>query len=78
MIGWSPKMGEKIYIGSYEGGTRVVVVPREVLKRADAQLDEARKQREQAEAMVKLQIMQRVRANGRLKRALKAALGWRR
>jgi hypothetical protein len=61
-----------VYLGSFEGGTDIVVIPEPTLARASAQLDAERAAREMAEAKAKLATMQAARSQGRLKRALRA------
>jgi hypothetical protein len=64
-----------VYLGSFEGGTDIVVNPEPTLARASAQLDAERAAREMAEAKGKLATMQSARANGRLRKALAAVFG---
>ena len=68
-------MSEKIFLGSFEGGTDIVVIPNQVLERANAQLDAERARREKIAAEAKLRTMQSARARGKLRKALFAVFG---
>jgi hypothetical protein len=65
----------KVYLGSFEAGTDIVVIPLGVLDAANAQLDAARPARERETERAKLATLQAARAQGRLKRALRAVFG---
>jgi hypothetical protein len=65
-------MSEKIFLGTFQGGTDIVVIPPGVLDAANVKLDAARSAREREAERAKLATMQAARAQGRLKRALRA------
>ena len=68
-------MSEKIFLGTFEGGTDIVIIPPGVLDAANAKLDAARAAREREAERSRLAVMQAARAQGRLKRALRAVFG---
>jgi hypothetical protein len=65
----------RIFLGSFDGGVNTVVIPNQVLERANAKLDAERQKREAAAARAKLQVLQDARGRGRLKKALKLVFG---
>jgi hypothetical protein len=65
----------RIFLGTYEGGTTHVIVPREILQSADQKLAADRAAREAAAEKARLATMQAARSQGRLKRALRAVFG---
>jgi hypothetical protein len=60
----------RIFIGSFESGVNTLVIPSQVLERANDQLDRERQRREAAAARAKLQVLQSARNRGRLRKAL--------
>ena len=62
----------RIFLGSFEGGTDIVVIPPGVLDAANVKLDAARAAREREAERTRLAVMQAARSQGRLKRALRA------
>jgi hypothetical protein len=70
----TPK-GRLIPLGTFEGGTTHVVIPRRAIDRANEVFDAERRQREANEAKAKLRIAQAARGKSRLKKALRLVFG---
>jgi hypothetical protein len=64
----------RIFIGSFDGGVNTVVIPNQVIERANAKLDAERRKREAAAAKAKMEVLQDARSRGRLKKAFKLIL----
>jgi hypothetical protein len=62
------------YIGSYEGGTNHIIIPRAPFAVIEQKLEADRVARDLAAEKAKLATMQAARSRGRLKRALRAVL----
>jgi hypothetical protein len=65
-------VSEKIYLGSFESGTDIVIIPEPTIARAHAQLDAEQARREAAAAKAKLQVVQSARARGKLRKLMRA------
>lgn len=67
----------KIFLGSFDGGVTALVVPPQIIARANAALDAEKEKREMLASAAKTKSLQDARSRGKLKRAL-TALGFRR
>jgi hypothetical protein len=62
----------RVFLGSFEGGVDTVVIPNQVLERANDQLDRERQRREAGACKAKLAVLQSARARGRLRKLMRA------
>jgi hypothetical protein len=67
----------RVFLGSFDDAVNLLVVPPEILAKANAKLDAEKQKRELLASAAKTKAMQDARSRGKLKRAL-AALGFRR
>jgi hypothetical protein len=74
MIETEPK---RVYLGTFDAATNVIIVPKSVLQPAEQALDREREKRERLASQVKMQALSQAKARGKLKRIL-TSLGFRR
>jgi hypothetical protein len=65
--------GTKIFLGGFDAGSTLVVVPRQALAKANTAFDAEKQKRERAAIRTRLRIVQDARAQARLKRAIASA-----
>jgi hypothetical protein len=68
---------KRIYLGTFDAATNVIVVPKSVLQPAERILDHEREKRERLANQVRMQALSQAKARGKLKRVL-TSLGFRR